>query len=161
MDNAPKITRDQFFNFIRTKRDTSEKLSSSTQHYLEHFDSVQQGFSKWGWNWSAFFFTPWFFYRRMYANGFMILLVQIGCSFVLNFFSFLPTFFMLIGHIFIQAIPAIYANSLYLDDVEEKISQGATKVKTSIPSAILSLLFLTKIGWVTMFFCFTQLSLLK
>lgn len=55
------ITKEQFLNFIKTSKDVDDKLSSSTQHYLEYFDHYQQTGKKSNWNW-AVFWPIWFFY---------------------------------------------------------------------------------------------------
>ena len=62
------ITREQFFEFIKTAKDTPDALTSATQHYLAYFDKYQSAGKKGSWNWGGI--SPiWFFYRRMYNYG--------------------------------------------------------------------------------------------
>ncbi len=65
------ITREQFFEFIKTKKDKAEAITSATQHYLNFFDKYQKTAKKGNWNWASSFLV-WFFYRRMYEYGFFI-----------------------------------------------------------------------------------------
>lgn len=64
------ITRHQFLNFIRTKKDTNESLSKTTQHYLAYYDNYIATGKKGNWNFAAYLFPLWSLYRRMYLNGF-------------------------------------------------------------------------------------------
>ena len=92
------ITREQFFDFIRTNKDKECAISKATQHYLNYFDKYQSTRKKGGWNWAAFFplgvalLYPsnlsvlfcgfWFFYRKMYIYVILIPVITI----ILNIF---------------------------------------------------------------------------
>lgn len=65
------ITKNQFLQFIRTKKDTDEKLTKATHHYLAYFDKYISTGKKGNWNFAAFL-SAWFFYRRMYTQGWLI-----------------------------------------------------------------------------------------
>lgn len=65
------ITKNQFLQFIRTKKDTDEKLTKATHHYLAYFDKYISTGKKGNWNFAAFL-SGWFFYRRMYTQGLII-----------------------------------------------------------------------------------------
>lgn len=60
-----EITRDQFYNFVKTKKDKDEFISPATQYYLKYFDQFQKTGKKVSLNWYAIF-PVWFFYRKMY-----------------------------------------------------------------------------------------------
>ncbi len=99
------ITKNQFLQFIRTKKDTDEKLTKATQHYLDYYDKYISTGKKGNWNFAAFFNVHWFFYRCMYLYG---CLAFVGCV--------------------IPIIPLIlymrYADYLYLKFAFKKISKG-------------------------------------
>lgn len=65
------ITKNQFLQFIRTKKDTDEKLTKATQHYLDYYDKYISTGKKGNWNFAAFL-PAWFWYRRMYTQGLLI-----------------------------------------------------------------------------------------
>ena len=101
------ITREQFFDFIKTEKDKDGTISKPTQHYLDYFDKYQSTGKKGGWNWAVlilsispflFYFSEyvfasslfWFFYRRMYCYGILIPIIE----FILYiFFSLVFSFF--------------------------------------------------------------------
>ncbi len=80
------ITREQFFEFVKNEDDTADQVSSSTQHYLAYFDKYKETGKKTSWNWAAFFFTSlWFFYRKMYLYGFLVVLGGFAFKYPVNF----------------------------------------------------------------------------
>jgi len=73
------ITREQFFDFVRKKGDTSEETSAATKYYLAYIDKYQETGKKISWNWAAFFFTfQWMLYRKMYLTGLLSLAIFIS-----------------------------------------------------------------------------------
>lgn len=44
------ITREQFFEFIKTKKGKDGYISKETQHYLDYFDKYQKTRSHINWN---------------------------------------------------------------------------------------------------------------
>lgn len=81
------ITREQFFEFIKTKGETSDRASRSTQHYLKYFDNYKATGKKGNYNWGSFFYTTWSFYRRMYFAGFASMAILYFVHFVGDFFK--------------------------------------------------------------------------
>lgn len=50
--------------------DYETAIGQSADYYLPKFEQFDQGSSKLGWNWPAFFVTtPWFWYRKMWGWG--------------------------------------------------------------------------------------------
>ncbi len=133
------ITRDQFLEFIKTKRDDGEKLSNATQHYLEYFDKYEATSQKRNWNWAALWTPFWCFYRRMYVNGFALWVISNLISFFIGVMGlmFSSNFLleelgsMLFLIIFSCALMA-YGDYMYLRYAERKIAKGMTKGGTSL-----------------------------
>jgi hypothetical protein len=166
------ITREQFFEFIKKKKDTADNLTSATQHYLNYFDKYQNTGKKTNWNWSALFCSfVWMGYRRMYAY---ILLIIVGLSvgilalvlvlsLVLYLLSLLGAFIpealgsvadmagLVFGVVLIfiaYILPGLYADYMYLRYASKKISTGKKTSGVSIWAAciVLILLILISLG---------------
>lgn len=67
-----------------TAGDTAEFVQGGSARYIPKFFVMEKMKKKVSFNWAAFFFTPhWFFYRKMYAAGAVliaVLLAAFGCS---------------------------------------------------------------------------------
>lgn len=76
------ITREQFFNFIKSENDKDGVVSKNTQHYLDYFDKYQAtGDPTICTNYAALLFGPlWFFYRKMYLYGVIFFVADVGLS---------------------------------------------------------------------------------
>ncbi len=64
------ITKCQFLQFVKTKKDNGDSLSKATHHYLAYFDKYMATGKKGNWNFFGAF-PFWFFYRRMYLYGYL------------------------------------------------------------------------------------------
>lgn len=54
--------------------DTAEYVRTSAERYIPKFYKLDKSGKKLSWNWAAFFFSPcWFFYRKLYAVGGILL----------------------------------------------------------------------------------------
>lgn len=142
MKNDLLITREQFFNFIKNKRDTEEKLSSSTQHYLDYFDKHQISNKKSNWNWGGL--VPcWIFYRRMYLNGLYFICFDRCLSMLAPWFNYrLSSNF--IGDVIVVCLDIIvitvlmrYGDYIYLNHANKKIAKGIIKGGTNMPILII------------------------
>lgn len=57
-----------------TVGDTAEYVRTSAERYIPKFYRLDKSDKKLSWNWAAFFFSPcWFFYRKLYAVGGILL----------------------------------------------------------------------------------------
>ncbi len=84
--NEITITREQFFEFVKSKEDTEE--SSSPKYFLDYFDNYQKTGKRAGWNLAALFWSyVWFFYRGMYFYGFIVFLFLLTPAFLVKYFS--------------------------------------------------------------------------
>lgn len=134
------ITREQFLNFVKTSGDTDEKVSPSTQHYLEYFDQYQQTGKKSNWNWSAFW-SIWFFFRRMYANAFLVMLLSSSLNKLLvriaKFFSLgvWEIYIEVSAGLLLMAFMMRYADYIYLIHASKKISKGMQSSGTNKTAA--------------------------
>ena len=140
------ITREQFFDFIKTHKDEEGAISKTTQHYLYYFDKHQKTGKKSGWNWAAFtiscstlFFFPiagllgsyWFFYRRMQLFGilaltlkmifFITIVLKIDSYYLESNYSY-PIIIFFIG--ILNILISIYSDYIYLYYATKKISKG-------------------------------------
>lgn len=138
MKSRISISREQFFNFIKNKKDTDTKVSSFNQHYLNYFDKYQTTNKKGNWNWGGLV-PVWFFYRRMYLNGLAVIgfdrfLSRFGDWLDQRLSSNLP------GDIIIPCLDLIilimlmrYSDYFYLLHANQKISKGILKSGTNMP----------------------------
>ncbi|MDP4724675.1 MAG: hypothetical protein NWS47_00020, partial [Alphaproteobacteria bacterium] len=53
------ITREQFFNFVKSENDNDGAISKETQHYLDYFDYHQRTGKKESWNCAALLGAFW------------------------------------------------------------------------------------------------------
>ncbi len=61
-----------------TVGDTAEYVRTSTERYIPKFYKLDKSGKKLSWNWAAFFFSPfWFFYRKLYAAGGILLALML------------------------------------------------------------------------------------
>lgn len=149
------ITKEQFFNFIKTKKDVFQSHNSYTKHYLNYFDRYQRNSKKFNLNWSAILGPLWFFYRKMYAAGFTIccldlILFKIGNKFVGDIFII----GVQEGHLMIDAFFSIgvalicicFGDYIYLEHASRKIAKGKNEsgVNLFLP-IIFVVLYLTTI----------------
>ena len=140
------ITNEQFFNFIKTKKDVSESHSSATKHYLNYFDQYQRNSKKFNLNWSAILGPIWFFYRKMYAAGFAIVSLDSIVYKIINKFVgdiFIIDIFLSIG---VALIGICFGDYMYLEHASRKIAKGKNEsgVNLFLP-IIFVVLYLTTI----------------
>jgi hypothetical protein len=52
-----------------------------SSYYDQRFEAIEQGGSKVGWNWAAFFFTGlWYFYKGMWAKGLLFFFLVVATA---------------------------------------------------------------------------------
>lgn len=122
------ITKHQFLQFIRTKKDTDEKLTKATHHYLAYYDRYASTGKKGNWNFAALL-PGWFFYRRMYSLGFCLLIInklmgkveipEAPEALIANIVIFMLSIAFII-------LCTRYADYAYLRFASEEISKGRT-----------------------------------
>lgn len=63
-------------------------VQQGSARYINRFMKSKKSGRKLTWNWAAFFFTPfWFFYRKMYKIGTVMLLISIAISSFTSFYQ--------------------------------------------------------------------------
>lgn len=65
-----------------TVSDTAEYVQTATRRYIPKFYAMEKAGKKVSWNWAAFFFAPyWYFYRKLYGIGsvLLVLLLAVTC----------------------------------------------------------------------------------
>lgn len=73
-------------------------VRTGTQSYLPKFFRMDRTKKRAGWNWAAFFFSPfWFFYRKLYAAGAVItsLLLALSVAFAAPLEAYMNAYFQL------------------------------------------------------------------
>lgn len=64
-----------------TVLDTAEYVQTSARRYIPKFYKMEKSGKKFSWNWAAFFFAPyWYFYRKMYGLGSVLLALLLAVS---------------------------------------------------------------------------------
>ena len=146
------ITREQFFDFVKTEKDKENLITTSTQHYLSFFDQYKKTGKKGNWNWGGWL-PLWWFYRRMYVYGLSIgmigkFLFQISDK-ILQYcgINSLQNIMDFILFICLSAICMRYADYGYLCHASKKISKGkkesgVNKIAVVLLTSIVFLLFL-------------------
>ncbi len=136
------ITREQFGEFIRGKKETETSVSKRTQHYLEYFDRYQSNGKQRNWNWAAFSLWPvWFFYRKMYGlflgsgiiNSFLLRVIDEleYRSSLLETQDLTTTIMMGLLILAVEFLPYFYVGMFgdyfYLRYAQKKITKGITR----------------------------------
>lgn len=112
------ITREQFFEFIKSENDKNDAISKPTQHYLDYFDKYQNTEKKGDWNWSALWGAFWFMHRQIDWFWFPLFIIDCAlCTQILSPYGI--AIFIALRFLF-----ARYANYFYLTDIFRKISKG-------------------------------------
>ena len=116
------ITREQFHAFVNKEEHNPGAITNATHHYLTYFDTYHGTGKKNNWNWTALFLGPWWFYRKMYAYGFLVaflfLLLELLLSLALGPWG------LVIGWLFSRIFSALYGDYLYLHHASKKIAKG-------------------------------------
>jgi hypothetical protein len=137
------ITREQFHAFVNKEKHHPGAITSATLHYLTYFDTYKTTGKKINWNWSAFFISPWWFYRKMYLYGFLAIflfpLLTLPLSFALGSGGLVVSWLCSI------ILPALYGDYLYLRHASKKIAKGINTSGVNIWPAVL-MVWLTLIG---------------
>ena len=141
--NDITISRDEFFDFIKNKKDTDGNISTSTQHYLNYFDQYQKTGKIKCWNWAGLWDYWWFFYRRMYRNGLIIIIFNI--FFDILCLKYTKAYFFVNGAYTLIINPVswfvdisffvfltMYSNYTYLSYANKQISKGILRGGTSV-----------------------------
>jgi len=152
------ITREQFYNFVKTDKDQDGKISKSTQHYLDYFDKYQETGKKAGWNWAGLLSPFWMYYRKMFLFGIVVafamrffdkMMAKVNNLFQLGSLGDLLDFAL---SIVIILIFARYADYIYLKYINEKISKGKITGGVSKVALVISLMI---------FVCYTAFLIMQ
>ena len=164
LNNEITISREQFFDFIKNKKDTENNISRPTQHYLDYFDQYQKTGKKNGWNWAGIWGYFWLFYRRMHLNG--LILIVLNIFFSIFSLKYIETCFFVNGALVAPlssltdslllclgvlltcvslivipiVFPMMYGDYLYLKYTNNQISKGILKSCANPWILLLSLL---------------------
>lgn len=145
MKKSMLITREQFLNFIKKKDEQENSLSRSTQHYLAYFDCYQKTGKKESWNWTSFS-VIWFFYRRMYSNGFyLILIISLVFKMEKKLFPKIFSEFwgdiiaIILSTMILAVFCMMYGDYIYLKHANTEINKGILKSGTSKTALFITL----------------------
>jgi hypothetical protein len=95
-------------------------VSVNSKYYMRAFNSVKENSLNISWNWAAFWLSPyWFFYRKMYKIGSILLGANIFIS-IFFMYSAPALAFMIFAAIW--AAEGMFSNYLYMRYVQEEIS---------------------------------------
>lgn len=137
-------------------KDMVNFIQKKVDYYMPKFKEIQELYKSTSWNWAAFFFNSWWFlYRKMYAIGFGIIIVDLVIGTVMPYLS-------LITGIVISVISGLYGNIAYLNYTKKQldsftnmdeeirqrliISKGGVNIAIPIILAIIVIGFLVLIG---------------
>ena len=123
------ITREQFFDFVKTEKDTDDVISKPTKHYLDYFDKYQSAGKKGNWNWAAFFGNAyWMACRRMYLAACAVASVSFLFSQIIEKLVGLATLMQLILSVslslILYCIVGYFSDYMYLHYASTKILKG-------------------------------------
>lgn len=91
-------------------------------YYATKWQRAQEGHRKYSWNWAAFFFgVGWMAYRKMYLNGWLILLAMVSARAIEVIFK-LPDAATIILWLALWLWFGLWSNSMYQAHVEKKLS---------------------------------------
>lgn len=114
-NKAQSIERSSLNNYGDTD-EIMRFVGKNSQYYQNKFDTITKTGSKTTWNWAAFFLNIyWLLYRKMYLQAGGLFLVKV----VLNFIPYIG-WLVSIG---VSIAFSMYANSIYLDHVQKKLSE--------------------------------------
>ena len=83
---------------------------NNTDFYVKNFNQFKQLNKETSWNWPAFLVAPaWFFYRKMYLYGVVLMAFNVTIGSVLN----------LVLSLAVGAVIAVFANYIYMDYLEK------------------------------------------
>lgn len=128
-----QFTRENFFEAIKKKKESKNRIGRNTGYYLNLFDRYYPRRRFISWNWAVFFFPiPWLIYRRMYAIAsiiwvitlpFMVSFVQknIFLGGVSELHYYRSEILLYLVYLGINILGGLYGNALYFHFVEEKI----------------------------------------
>ena len=150
------ITREQFFEFVKTEKDTDDVISKPTKHYLDYFDKYQSTCKTVNWNWAAFWGSIyWFCYRRMYLAAFLVLITSSALSKIFEKLlggmedsSFLHLSLLMVFELVLWILTGFYSDYIYLHYASTKFLKGKTRsgVNRTLKFVFLGLLFLMLIA---------------
>lgn len=93
-------------------------ISKNIEYYNPKFRQITRTGDKKTWNWSAFFFNIyWFLYRKMYVQAVIIFFISIIAT-MIPYVGIIINLCMAIGI-------GMYANSIYLDNINKKLNEIA------------------------------------
>jgi hypothetical protein len=137
------ITREQFFEFIKTEKDTGDVVTYNTQHYLDYYDKYKRTGSKFNLNKTSLFpFVSqiWYFYRKMYLYGFLIFGSAAALLELQDYFNECYGI-KLRFELIICVLMICFNDYIYLCFAQRKILKGKSKSGVEIKYASILILF--------------------
>lgn len=124
-----RLTRQDFYEIIKHGIEGDKPQFQETLYYLRFFDQLGDRTRFIRWNWAAFFGDgAWMFYRRMFAFGMFVLLINIYCfyQFGLTFAGRNQKGWFVAGalYLLIKLILGVFANILYTSFIRRSLARG-------------------------------------
>ena len=112
--NTEAKTEPQFYQSDVIDEDVKSLIGEKQEYYVPKFSMLKQLGKKASWNWCAFLLTPaWFFYRKMYVYGLVMILFNITVGNLLNG----------VVTIAVSAVLGVFGNYIYMDYLEKQSLQ--------------------------------------
>ncbi|MCK5763917.1 MAG: DUF2628 domain-containing protein [Clostridiales bacterium] len=97
--------------------DEEKLIETNSSYYIEKFNKMRDKNTKFSWNWASFMLSNmWFFYRKMYFIGTIIVSINIGLFFLGDPWGYVSDI--------IAVISGIGGNYLYMKHIEKVINNS-------------------------------------
>lgn len=118
---APNVPQNNYavggYNAAEVDSVDSAMVGLKSEYYIPMFQKIRTQNKKYTWNWSAFFFAPyWMFYRKMYAYG----AIMFGIHAVLTYIN--ETVSSVLS-LCACVLLGLFGNYIYMDFIEKKTVQ--------------------------------------
>ncbi len=141
--NLPDMTNTQFGNPVvqispddtiggNKVSDTAEYIQMNANKYIPKMYKMEKTNSKVSFNWASFLFTPyWFFFRKMYVTGFVLMLVLLFSSAVTTTDRVIA-----VSEKYEAVVESYYEGNASIDDVNEVSREVLSSPEIIIVSVI-------------------------
>jgi|LGVF01.1.fsa_nt_gb hypothetical protein len=129
--------------------DEEKLIEINSSYYIEIFNKMRDKNTKFSWNWASFMLSNmWFFYRKMYFIGTIIVSINIGLLFLgdsRRYVSNIITVILGIGgnYLYMKHIEKVIDNSKDMTDFEkEEFIQNKAGTNILAPICVFILIFM-------------------